>query len=171
MPSIVQASAPRTTENRRYASRRSLNLKSALSDSGVEIVIHDISPTGMLIETSQKLAAGETLVLDLPELGQTSATVAWSSGNFFGCQFELSIPAAAVSAALLRSSPLEPVPVSGSGDAAMLGRLAVEAVQEEEAEEAVEDDRYSLRTRGVVIVSLCVSGWALIGWTASLLFN
>jgi len=152
---------PPVAKNRRYSFRRSLRLGSVLSDSGVEIVIHDISATGMLIETSQELSAGETLIIDLPAHGETQATVAWNSGQYFGCQFELSIPVATVSAALLRSPPLETIASIGSGpDLSMLNSLLAEAVEEDAS---LEDDRYSLQTRGLVIVGLCTLSWAFFG--------
>ena len=153
--------------NRRYSFRRSLRLGSVLSDSGVEIIIHDISTTGILIETSQQLSTGETLIIDLPKRGETPATVAWNSGQYFGCQFELSVPAATVSAALLRGSPLETIAPIGSGpDLSMLNSRVTEAVEEDAP---VEDDRFSLRTRGLVIVGLCGLSWALVGWVISLI--
>jgi hypothetical protein len=140
-----------------------------LSESGVEIVIHDISATGLLIETSQELSTGETLIIDLPERGETPATVAWGSGQFFGCQFELSIPAANVSAALLRSTPIEttvPLAPIGSGpDLSVPNSLVGEPVEEDAS---VKDDRYSLRARGLVIVGLCGLSWTLVGWVISL---
>jgi hypothetical protein len=155
---------PLQSDNRRYASRRALRLGATLSDRGVEVLIHDLSPTGLLIETGQSLTKGETLFVDLPERGPTAASVAWSSGRFYGCAFELSIPAAAVSAALLRSPALKPGAESGL-DITQLQALAAEV----EAAPAI-DDRYSLRTRGLVLVSLLAVSWGAIGWVASLAF-
>lgn len=159
---------PPMSENRRYSLRRSLRLGSVLSDSGVEIVIHDISATGMLIEASQELSTGETLIIDLPDRGETPATVAWSSGQFFGCQFQLSIPAATVSAALLRSSPLETIAPMGSGpDLSILNSLVAEPLEEDAP---VKGDRYSLRTRGLILMGLCGLSWALVGGVISLIW-
>jgi hypothetical protein len=155
--------------NRRYSSRRSLRLGSVLSDSGAEIIIHDISAAGMLIETSKELTTGETLVIDLPERGEVSATVSWNSGQYFGCQFEQSIPAAAVSAALLRSAPVDAVTAVGNGpDVSMLNSLVTEAIEDEAP---VEDDRYSLRTRGLALVGLCGLSWTLVGSAISLILS
>jgi hypothetical protein len=164
MPIAQQTALPQENGNRRYASRRALRLGATLADSGVEVLIHDLSPTGLLLETTQPLASGETLFVDLPERGPTAASVAWSSGDFYGCAFELSIPAAVISAALLRSpSPVQaPVP-DGQLDIARLHALAAEV----EAA-PVEDDRYSLRTRGIVLASLLALSWGAIGWAVSL---
>lgn len=164
MSTAVQTALPLQSDNRRYASRRALRLGATLSDRGVEVLIHDLSPTGLLIETAQSLTKGETLFVDLPERGPTAASVAWSSGRFYGCAFELSIPAAAVSAALLRSPALKPGAESGL-DITQLQALAAEV----EAAPAI-DDRYSLRTRGLVLVSLLAVSWGAIGWVASLAF-
>ncbi|WP_152569519.1 MULTISPECIES: PilZ domain-containing protein [Sphingomonas] len=165
MSTAVQTALPLGNENRRYASRRALRLGATLADRGVEVTIHDLSPTGLLIETAERLAPGETLFVDLPERGPTAASVAWHSGRFYGCEFELSIPAAAVSAALLRSPAAKPAATDDGFDITRLQELAaqVEAY-------APEDDRYALRTRGTVLIALMVVSWSAILWTVSLAF-
>ena len=166
MSTAVHAISPLESENRRYASRRALRLKSAVSDSGIEVVIHDLSPTGLLLETRQDLISGETLFVDLPDRGPTAASVVWSSGNFHGCAFEQSIPSAAVSAALLRSPAGTPAGGADTGlDIHRLRELAADI----EAADPV-DDRYSLRTRGVVFGGLLVASWGAIGWAVSAFF-
>lgn len=162
MSTAVHAISPQESDNRRYTSRRALRLKSTVSDSGIELVIHDLSPTGLLIETSQELCSGETLFVDLPERGPTAASVVWSSGKFHGCAFEQSIPSAAVSAALLRS-PAN-VPSETGLDISRLRELAADI----EAADPI-DDRYSLRTRGVVFGGLLMISWGAIGWALAAL--
>jgi hypothetical protein len=165
MSTAVHAISPLESENRRYASRRALRLKSAVSDSGIEVVIHDLSPTGLLIETRQPLITGETLFVDLPERGPTAASVVWSSGNFHGCAFEQSIPSAAISAALLRSPAS--VPAGGADTGLDIHRLRELAADIEAADPI--DDRYSLRTRGLVFGGLLVVSWGAIGWALTAL--
>lgn len=132
----------------------------------MEVVIHDLSPTGMLLETSHDLCNGETLFVDLPERGPTAASVVWSSGHFHGCEFEQSIPTATISAALLRSPAAAPSDTAEpSFDINDLKTLAAAI----EAEEPV-DDRYSLRTRGLVFGGLLVVSWGAIGWALTALF-
>jgi hypothetical protein len=166
MSTAAYAISPVEIENRRYTSRRALRLRSAVSDSGIEVVIHDLSLTGILIETRQTLFSGETLFVDLPERGPTAASVVWSSGRFHGCAFEQSIPTAAVSAALLQSpaGTLAEDPDSGFD----INRLRALAADIEAAEPV--DDRYSLRTRGMVLGGLLVSSWAAIGWALTAIF-
>lgn len=131
----------------------------------MEVVIHDLSPTGMLLETPQDLCSGETLFVDLPERGPTAASVVWSSGHFHGCSFEQSIPSATISAALLRSPAMAPGDPADAGlDINALRTLAAAIEAQEEV-----DDRYSLRTRGLVFGGLLVASWGAIGLAVSAL--
>jgi len=166
MSTAIQTALPLDTDNRRYATRRALRLGATLTDRGVEVTIHDLSPTGLLLETDQPLTQGETLFVDLPERGPIAANVAWSSGRYYGCAFELSIPAAAVSAALLRSPAIRPSTGGEEGfDIARLQTLAAAVEAQPEV-----DDRYSLRTRGLVLVALLTVSWGAIGWAVARFF-
>lgn len=93
-------SAPRRTAHRRklrFAARGS-------AASGVtNVLILDISTTGLLLEADADLEKGEVIELDLPEAIGIQAVVKWTSGNLFGCQFKKPISSAAVSASLLRA--------------------------------------------------------------------
>ena len=96
--------------SRRSSARRRLNLevKGAVPNgSAAEVMIHDLSITGLLVETLAELTCGEELDVCLPQTGRTRAKVMWSSGQFFGCQFSHPISSAALSAAMLRSRPIE----------------------------------------------------------------
>lgn len=74
-------------------------------DEGVpDVVVHDISTAGMLIETGSRLKLGQELLLSLPEAGSVSARVVWQDEPLFGCRFDESLPQAAVSATRLRST-------------------------------------------------------------------
>jgi transcriptional regulator with XRE-family HTH domain len=68
------------------------------------VLIHNVSATGLLLETQVALAAGQKLTIDLPRAGATKAVVMWQSGHLFGCQFEAPINAAVLSAAQLRGA-------------------------------------------------------------------
>lgn len=81
------------------------------SGKPTDVLIHNISPTGLLIECAVDLASGESLQIDLPELGPTAAAIVWASGRLFGCEFVQPIPDAAISAALLRSAAEEALDV------------------------------------------------------------
>ena len=106
MSLLAQLEPRDSTGNRRSAARRTLRLQASgatASQTDAEVIIHDLSLTGLLIETSADLAAGERIDVDVPEAGLTEAKVVWSSGRFFGCKFKRPIPPAALSSAILRS--------------------------------------------------------------------
>jgi transcriptional regulator with XRE-family HTH domain len=87
--------------------RRILRLEAqGLTASGdsTRVLVHNISASGLLLESAASLAAGELIDIDLPHAGPTSARVMWVGGNFCGCQFDAPISAAALSAAQLRSA-------------------------------------------------------------------
>jgi hypothetical protein len=112
MAILAELHPQRRTSERRVALRRTLQLtvrgETPTGDSA-QVLIHDISVTGLLLETSADLLIGETIEVDVPEGGPTTAIVMWNSGRFFGCQFHGRISPAAVSAAVLRS-PFETIP-------------------------------------------------------------
>jgi transcriptional regulator with XRE-family HTH domain len=77
------------------------------NSEATEVLIHDLSATGLLIESSAAVKIGEKIAVDLPRAGLREAAVVWSSTRFFGCRFAERLPSAAVSAALLRAEPAQ----------------------------------------------------------------
>jgi DNA-binding XRE family transcriptional regulator len=69
------------------------------------VIIHNISLAGLLLETELPLEVDERLVLDLPEAGAVSAVIVWQSGFLFGCAFEKALDHQDLAAAQLRSDP------------------------------------------------------------------
>jgi hypothetical protein len=49
--------------------------------------VHNISATGLLLETAAVLTEGEEIAIDLPLAGLCQARVVWSSDRYFGCRF------------------------------------------------------------------------------------
>lgn len=87
--------------------RRNLRLEAeGALESGMapRVVIHNVSTTGLLIESVTPLALDEKIAIDLPEAGITPAQVVWGSGDLYGCQFHAPISGAALSAVELRSA-------------------------------------------------------------------
>jgi PilZ domain len=106
MPLRANLETEPQTGERRSAPRRKLRLQAegAIASAGdTQVVIHDISEEGLLIESPVPLTDGEVLEVLIPEAGTAQAQVSWTSGHFFGCKFIEPISTAAVSAALLRS--------------------------------------------------------------------
>ena len=54
--------------NRRFSPRKRLRLGSVSTSLNEDVVIHDISSTGLLLETGGKLEAFDSLDVDLPEV-------------------------------------------------------------------------------------------------------
>ena len=96
---------PRTAGKGR-ASRRQLRLPlhgSKATGAEIEALVHNISATGMLVESAAALEIGEVLEVNQPHSGKTATQVIWTSGRRAGCQFEMPISSATLSAAQLRS--------------------------------------------------------------------
>lgn len=86
--------------------RRMLRLEALGLTAGgdsARVLVHNISANGLLLESEVSLEPGERIDIDLPHAGPTSARIMWTSGSFFGCQFDAPISSAALSAAQLRS--------------------------------------------------------------------
>lgn len=94
-----------SSERRRSARRRlQLITQGATSSSpDIAVVIHDLSVSGLLVETFAPFSVGERVELDLPQSGAAEAVIVWNSGRFYGCKFVGPISTGAVSAALLLS--------------------------------------------------------------------
>ena len=91
---------------RRSSRRRKLRLEAegvSASSSQTQVVIHDLSEEGLLVESPIPLVTGELLEVVIPEAGSAQAEVTWDGGRFYGCKFKEPLSTAAVSAALLRS--------------------------------------------------------------------
>jgi hypothetical protein len=154
MAILAELHPQQRTGNRRAALRRRLQLSvrgGTPSGSSAQVLIHDLSVTGLLLETSTALLIGETIEVDVPEGGPTSAIVMWNSGRFYGCQFHARISPAAVSAAVLRS-PFESPDGDGQTSASESSRYS-----EERGEGAL-----SPAAKAWILVALVVATWALI---------
>ena len=143
--------------DRRGWTRRSLSLVSSLQATDGDVTIHDVSTTGLLIETSAELAILDDLEIELPEVGFTPALVMWSSGRFYGCQFKERISQGAISAALLRSPAARPEQIEPAKPA---------PIENLEPEGFPEDGKLSFAVRLRVILASAILLWALILWAA-----
>lgn len=107
---VIQAQLKnrRQSQTQRRDVRRKLRLNVAgktVDGRPGEVLIHDLSTGGMLVQADESLAIGEVIEVELPRTGVHHIEVVWASGTFFGCRFLEPVPPAAVSAALLRSGP------------------------------------------------------------------
>ena len=109
MSLLAQFEARADAADRRSADRRPLRLAiTATLPQNPELAanIHDLSETGFLLETQASLAPDQIFQVFLPLAGAIEARVVWTSAHFYGCQFREPVARAAVSAALLKSTPI-----------------------------------------------------------------
>jgi hypothetical protein len=139
---------PETGEGRR-APRRTLRLEveSVGGSDSSSVVIHNISATGLLIETSAAMAIGDTFEVSLPERGATSVRVVWASGGFYGCEFGDRISEGTISAARLKAP--------GAARQEEASVVVAEAPE-------IEAEGLSLRSRLAIIVGVSAALWAMI---------
>jgi transcriptional regulator with XRE-family HTH domain len=103
-------------DEKRDDPRRKLSLLASglRSDgTGLAVQIHNISGTGLLLESDVKLAAGDRIEIELPHAGDITAVVIWASGRLFGCRFEGPVSPATLSAVELKSA-VAPAPEPAS---------------------------------------------------------
>lgn len=107
-PSVEGPDAKRG-ETRRRAERRSLRLSvdTTLPSAGdTQVLIRDISSGGLLIEAEPtSLSVDDWIEVGLPGTGPVKGRVVWTSGRFFGCEFDQPISTGMLSAALLKAAP------------------------------------------------------------------
>lgn len=92
---------------------------------GTVVIIHNLSATGMLIETASDLDIGQRIMVTLPEAPDCTATIVWRSEALAGCRFDRPLSRAALSAAQLRNPlPTDVDPASAlAGDEMLAERL------------------------------------------------
>jgi hypothetical protein len=77
--------------NARAAERRPTDAPSTMrADNGgpIDVVVLDISRSGVRIETDAELEVGQGITIGLAGAGVTRAYVAWAQGSEYGCAFE-----------------------------------------------------------------------------------
>lgn len=92
-------------DDREHA-RRQLFLETSgnLPTGETNVAVHNVSLSGMLLETTLSLEVDDTLQIDLPEAGRVEARVVWASGILYGCAFSRKLSEGAISAIELKSA-------------------------------------------------------------------
>lgn len=156
--------------------RRKLRLSAVSYSSATaqsSALIHDISRTGFLMQTSAALSAHEQFEVQMPNVPAVDAQVIWNSAGFFGCRFIQPVSQAFVSAALLRSPPPAPAGHAASDGvpAAADERLAEDRFASHDINPLERDgahNQFSPGARLGIIVALAVASWLLVlmaGWS------
>src|SRR3546814_9806289 len=81
IPAHLESSPP--SESRRGPPRRRIRLPSHAKDADIDanVMIHNISATGLLVETDLALGIGDRIEIGLPHAGATAIEVIWASGR------------------------------------------------------------------------------------------
>ncbi|AMK25530.1 MULTISPECIES: helix-turn-helix domain-containing protein [unclassified Sphingobium] len=105
MPIHAIVDQPPKSDNRRGAARWRIRLElpNTLDETSANVVIHDISTAGMLIDTKSQLKIGQSVMVSLPDADKVAAHVVWQNESLFGCRFDQPLPQGVVSAVRLRS--------------------------------------------------------------------
>lgn len=96
------------TAEQRASDRRVLRLDAQADTPAGKggILIHNLSRTGMLVESDTRLPVGTRVEIEMPGGARHRAEVVWRDAGLFGCRFTKPLSQATLSAALLRSAPL-----------------------------------------------------------------
>ncbi len=155
MTMLARIESVETVHDRRRADRHLLRLEvpgATPERTGAAVLIHDLSLSGLLIESSAELPAGAKLEIELPEAGLTRATVVWSTGRYLGCRFDTPLLPAAISAARLKNA---------FGGAPLFAREADSVVEDPGAPAVSEGDARRLgRLR--LVGALAIAAWTLL---------
>ncbi|MGL3819467.1 helix-turn-helix domain-containing protein [Sphingopyxis sp. R3-92] len=119
MPIHATIEHQQASENQRGASRVRMRIETegSLDDGeGTAVVIHNLSATGMLIETVSDLTIGQRILVALPEAPDLAAAVVWRSQALAGCRFDQPLSRAILSAAQLRNPLPNDVDPAGGVD-------------------------------------------------------
>jgi transcriptional regulator with XRE-family HTH domain len=104
IPAFIEKTGSPNDKARSARRKLRLQLHGTRAGGGdVNVSVHNISATGLLLEGDVALTLGDGIDIVLPHAGATRAKVIWASGALYGCQFETPISAATLSAAQLRA--------------------------------------------------------------------
>ena len=124
--------------------------------------VHDISDTGLLIETQSELGVGEMIEVNLPQAGLMEAEIVWAGGQIYGCRFTRQLTPAAISAARLGGR----FSITNADD--MLAQSAPNNISTDGLAPNAAIERMTLGARLWLIIGLALSLWIIIG-TATIL--
>jgi transcriptional regulator with XRE-family HTH domain len=100
--------------------RFSLLLDAQVTADGdaADVVVHNLSQGGLLVECDAQLEIGDPIEIDLSPDDRVQARVMWHNETFYGCRFDRPISAAVLGAARLRSAPRLRADGEGDGERA-----------------------------------------------------
>lgn len=135
---------------RRAAPRRSVEHGTTLRLSGLpfDVVLHDLSETGVSIETAVPMPDGGTVTIGLPGVGRFEARLISRTGSRYGCRFAEPLSAAEAAAAF-RTDPI------------VTGAFAVAARSSSNVPER-NGPKWPGAVRVALPAGIALGGWAMI---------
>jgi len=131
---------------------------------GATATIHNLSETGLLIETGASLSIGDTIEVELPRAGTRTAEVVWNGDGLFGCRFTEELTSGAVSAALLQGS-------FGAHSIGVARQDLTPGAEFGAENSARPQDKLSPRVRLGLKVGLALLAWAVVAGLVALVFG
>jgi hypothetical protein len=147
----AQWTSKNTSSGIRADVRRQRSRSVAFSTAGsasTKAIIHHLSDTAALFETKADLSEGELIEVRFPNGDVRAAAVVWSGDQLFGCNFAERLPPANVSLTLLRAT---------YANVRANSRIGIDPQHQ------AADAKLSLRARVLVIISLAMVSWAIVG--------
>jgi hypothetical protein len=172
MASIPQH-APVADVDRRRGARAELCLGVTLRQSGAQAIIPaeitNLSATGFLAEFPEGVEIPQVLDVELPHAGIRTAQVVWANGWMAGCSFSQPLTKSEISAARLKSEP-RPMQVE-LPQSLSPASLVIDSTDPiwDTSNEARPGERWSLRTRLVVLGAAGTLPWLSIAGLVALL--
>lgn len=137
---------------RRVRRRVEFDARILAAPGPADVLIHNISESGLMLECAAELALGDAIDVDLPQAGSCQAIVVWRNDGLYGCRFDTPLSSAAISAALLRSAAALPGGVAKAPDESRPATHRPRAGR-----------KLSLQARFWIIFLSALAGWALVG--------
>ncbi|HEU4820550.1 MAG TPA: PilZ domain-containing protein [Qipengyuania sp.] len=148
----------------RTSDRRVLRLEAQAATPAGEngIQIHNLSRTGMLVQSGADVPVGTEIEVEMPDATRHRAEVVWRDASLFGCRFAKPLAQATLSAALLRAAP---APQTVGDTALLVENDALARLHEhwnvEHEISAAREPGMPLGKRLWVIIGLGIACWAI----------
>ncbi len=98
-------------DEQRRADRVSVRLVTHDAVGDYPLTLINLSTSGMMLSSPRALRVGDTVQVDLPTIGSTSAEVMWHDADEYGCRFFAPIPVSVVDDAARRTRSMQTRPV------------------------------------------------------------
>lgn len=140
-------------------------LRTAGGEDIIEAEITNLSATGFLADFPEGVEAPSLLDVELPHAGSRTAQIVWRGGSMAGCSFTRPLAKSEISAVHLKSEPrqMQPKPAEVAAHVDWADPIW------DTSSEAEPSEKWSLRSRVLVICGVAVLPWLSIAGAAALL--